>query len=68
VDAVIRRLLRRLLPGRYTEGGTLPPYTPREDSQLIVISPGREITDPDDAEALGLSAREVERLRRKQRP
>lgn len=37
---MIRRLLRRLLPSRYASGGTLPPYTPREDSQPVILSPG----------------------------
>jgi hypothetical protein len=61
---MIRRLLRRLLPFRYASGGTLPPYTPRGDEQLVILSPGREITDPDEAEALGLTA-DAQRMRRR---
>lgn len=64
---MIRCLLRRLLPFCYASGGTLPPHTPRGDEQLVILSPGREITDPDEAEALGYSARTVERLRRMRR-
>lgn len=60
---MIRRLLRRLLPSRYASGGTLPPYTPREDSQLVILSPGL-IADPDEAEALGLDAA-TRRMRRR---
>lgn len=37
---MIRRLLRRVPPVRYASGGELPPYIPRKDSQLIVMSPG----------------------------
>lgn len=36
---MIRRLLRRLFHG-YAQGGTLPPYRPRRDEQLVVPSPG----------------------------
>jgi hypothetical protein len=57
---VIRRLLaaalRRLdfpVPGR---GGTLPPYQPRPGEVLVRLSPGRQITDPDEAEAVGMTA------------
>ena len=60
---MIRRLLRRLLPTRYASGGAMPPYTPPEGSQLVILSSGREITDPDDAESLGLTAN-ARRMRR----
>lgn len=62
---MIRRLLHRLLPSGHAEGGTLPPYTPREDSQLAFLSPGREITDPDEAEVLGMAAT-ARRMRRQE--
>lgn len=55
---MIRRLLaatlRRLgFPGP-AQGGVLPPYQPHPDEVLVYLSPGRQITDPDEAEALGL--------------
>lgn len=37
---MIRRLLRRLLPGRFADGGAMPPHTPREDSRPAILSPG----------------------------
>lgn len=37
-------------------GGWLPPRQPRRGERLVVLSPGRQITDPDDAEALGMPA------------
>ncbi|WP_069751548.1 hypothetical protein [Streptomyces sp. EN16] len=57
---MIRRLLtatlRRLgVPGP-ARGGTLPPYKPRPGEALVRLSPGRQITDPDEAEALGMTA------------
>lgn len=54
------RLLRRLLPAR---GGELPAYRPRPGERLAVLSPGRRIDDPDEAEALGMTAT-ARRLRR----
>jgi hypothetical protein len=54
VEAVIRRLLRRLFP-HYT-GGEIPAYRPRPGEQMVVLSPGRRIDDPDEAEALGMTA------------
>lgn len=59
---MIRRLLRRLFPGCAT-GGEIPPYRPGAGDQLAVLSPGRRIDDPDEAEALGLTA-DARRLRR----
>jgi hypothetical protein len=59
---VIRRLLRRLFLG-YATGGELPTYRPRSDEQLVILSPGRRITDPAEAEALGLTA-DARRMRR----
>ncbi|MFH9765229.1 hypothetical protein ACH4N4_30150 [Streptomyces microflavus] len=57
---MIRRLLaavlRRLgVPGP-ARGGTLPPYQPRLGEVLACLSPGRQITDPDEAESLGMNA------------
>ncbi|KOG77875.1 hypothetical protein ADK33_29160 [Streptomyces griseus subsp. rhodochrous] len=57
---MIRRLLaatlRRLgVPGP-ARGGALPPYRPRPGEMLACLSPGRQITDPDEAEALGMTA------------
>lgn len=63
---MIRRLLRRLFPG-YATGGQIPAYRPRPGEHLVVLSPGHLIDDPDEAEALGMSAAAVERIRRQGR-
>jgi hypothetical protein len=34
----------------------LRPYRPRPGEQLVILSPGRRIDDPDEAEALGMTA------------
>ena len=60
--AVIRRLLSRLLPGR-ARGGELPAFCPRPGERMAFLSPGRRIDDPDEAEALGMTAT-ARRLRR----
>lgn len=65
---MIRRLLRTLALAvralrRPAHGGTLPAYRPRPGEQLVVLSPGRRITDPDEAEALGMTA-DARRMRR----
>lgn len=52
---MIRRLLRHLLPGRHARGGELPAFRPRPGERLVALSPGRRITDPDEAEALGMA-------------
>ncbi|MDH6610358.1 hypothetical protein M2164_005993 [Streptomyces sp. SAI-208] len=44
-------------------GGSVPRRTPRPGEQLVILSPGRQITDPDEAEALGLTA-DARRMRR----
>lgn len=44
-------------------GGQLPAYQPRPGERLVALSPGRAIADPDDAEALGLTA-DARRMRR----
>lgn len=44
-------------------GGSVPRRTPRPGEQLTILSPGRQITDPDEAEALGLPA-DARRMRR----
>jgi hypothetical protein len=44
-------------------GGELHPYRPRPGEQLVVLSPGGRIDDPDEAEALGLTA-DARRMRR----
>lgn len=63
---MIRRLLRTLALAARTRrparGGVLPPYRPDPNARLVVLSPGRRITDPDEAEALGLTA-DARRLR-----
>lgn len=59
---MIRRLLRRLLSG-YATGGEIPEYRPHSAEQWVILSPGRRITDPDEAEALGMTA-EARRMRR----
>ena len=62
---MICRLLRRLFPGSAT-GGTVRAYQPREGEQMVMLSPGRRIDDPDEAEALGLTAT-ARRMRRGER-
>ena len=59
---MIRYLLRRLFPPP-ARGGTLPAHRPHSGEQLTILSPGRQITDPDEAEALGLTA-DARRMRR----
>lgn len=59
---MILRLLRRLFPLR-ARGGELPAYRLRQGERLVVLSPGRRIVDPDEAEALGMTAT-ARRLRR----
>ncbi|MCX4231969.1 hypothetical protein [Streptomyces ortus] len=57
---MIRRLLRTLALAARTRrpahGGMPPPRRPGPDTRLAVLSPGRPITDPDEAEALGMTA------------
>lgn len=65
---MIRRLFRTVALAaralrRPAHGGALPPYRPRPDGQLVILSPGRLITDPDEAEALGMTAT-ARRMRR----
>lgn len=62
---MIRRLLR-LFFRSHAHGGTLPPCRPRPGEHLVTLSSGQRIVDPDDAEALGMSAATVERVRRQQ--
>lgn len=52
---MIRRLLRRVLPG-HGEGGALSAFAPPLGGRWVQLSPGRRIDDPDEAEALGLTA------------
>lgn len=60
--AVIRRLLRTVgLVARTAfrsraHGGELRPGRPRPGERMVILSPGRRIDDPDEAEALGLGA------------
>lgn len=51
------------IPSRRASGGAIAPRRFNVDSAPAVLSPGRRITDPDDAEALGLAA-DARRLRR----
>jgi hypothetical protein len=60
---MIRRLLRRLFPGD-ASGGEVHAYRPTEGEQLAILSPGRRVDDPDEAEVLGMTA-SVRRLRRR---
>jgi hypothetical protein len=55
------RAYPRTFPLR-AHGGTIPAYRPRADEQLVLLSPGRRIVDPDEAEALGLTA-DAKRMR-----
>lgn len=61
---MIRRLLRLFFRG-HAHGGSLPSHHPRPGEQPVVLSPGRRIVDPDEAEALGLTA-DAKRMRRQQ--
>lgn len=54
----------RTLPLR-ARGGQIPAYRPRQGERLVILSPGRAITDPDEAEALGLTA-DARRMRRQE--
>lgn len=47
-------------------GGQLPAYRPQGDERMVMFSPGKEITDPDEAEVLGMAAT-ARRLREKRR-
>lgn len=47
----------------FANGGQIKPRPASDDSIPIVLSPGKLITDPDEAEALGLNV-DAERLRR----
>lgn len=47
-------LLRRMF--RRAHGGRITPAGPTSDSIPAILSPGRWITDPDEAEALGMTA------------
>ncbi|MFI5992538.1 hypothetical protein ACIBAC_11880 [Streptomyces sp. NPDC051362] len=46
-------------------GGQLPGYQSGQAERMVALSPGRVITDPEDAEALGLTA-DARRMRRQQ--
>ncbi|MFE3122340.1 hypothetical protein ACFXHD_02850 [Streptomyces hydrogenans] len=59
----MKGLLRRLLRGGTATGGRLPRYTPDHGSRLVLLSPGRRIVDPAEADALGLTV-DARRLRR----
>lgn len=59
---MLRRLLRMVR--RRPSGGSIPPYTPAPGSVLVILSPGGPITDPDEAESLGLTA-DARRMRRR---
>lgn len=56
VSAALRALFRR------PSGGRVLPHRP-DGTTPIMLSPGRPITDPDEAEALGLTA-DARRMRR----
>ncbi|MFD4921123.1 hypothetical protein ACFWNE_07365 [Streptomyces goshikiensis] len=47
-------LLRRMF--RRARGGRISPSGPPSDSIPVLMSPGRLIADPDEAEALGMTA------------
>lgn len=40
---------------RRARGGHLPPPRARTGEVLVLLSPGRQITDPDEAESLGMN-------------
>lgn len=57
----MRRLFARLF--RRAQGGIIPPRRPADDdSVLVMLSPGRQITYPDEAEALGMNV-DAKRMR-----
>lgn len=45
----------------------MPDYRPRLGEQLLILSPGLRMDDPDEAWALGLTA-DAKRMRRQGRP
>jgi hypothetical protein len=60
----LRRTLRVLRSP--ASGGKIRAHQLQGDEKMVTLSPGKEITDPDEAEALGLSAT-ARRLRQKRR-
>ena len=63
---MIRRLVRFLFRSSPSSSGRVPPYRPRPGEQMVILSPGRRLDDPDEAEALGLAA-DAKRMRRQER-
>lgn len=47
----------------HARGGELRPYRQRPGERLVILSPGRRIDDPDEAESLGMTA-DAKRMRR----
>ena len=56
-----KKLLRRIFQ-QHAEGGLIPPPRHGDDIPMF-LSEGKQITDPDEAEALGLTA-DARRMRR----
>jgi hypothetical protein len=57
MGSLVQFLRDRLgLPHRRASGGVLPPRRTDDDSVPVFLSPGHQITDPDEAEALGMTA------------
>lgn len=71
---MIRRLLRtaalaiRTAVRSSPRGGQLPSRRPGPDERPVILSPGRTITDPDEAEALGMTATARRLRRERERP
>lgn len=63
VGGLLRRWADRLDPVRFARGGVIRgPSDPGDDSIPFMLSPCRQVTDPDEAEALGLTV-EARRMR-----
>lgn len=60
---ILPRSLLSILNRPRTKGGHLPRRKYSDDERPVELSPGRRITEPDEAEALGLTV-DARRLRR----
>lgn len=60
----LRRRLRALRSP--ASGGRLPAYRPQSDERMVALSPGKQITEPDEAEAMGMT-QTARRMRGKRR-
>lgn len=67
MNDLIESLLARFgMPRRRAAGGTVPVLKADGDSVLAALSPGGRITNPAEAEALGMTAAHMPHARRKE--